>query len=89
MHKDDGEEKQWRKSSCGGNAVAEKQSWWKSSGGKAVMVEKQWLLDDTDERMTDRPVPLVTRVTNGAPLFDDSPMGLYDYMIDHWNCRPL
>jgi hypothetical protein len=31
----------------------------------------------------DRPVPLVTQVTNGAPLFDDSPMGLYDYLIDH------
>ena len=47
------------------------------------------VLDDTDERTTDRRVPLVTPVPNGAPLFDDSPMGLYDYMIDHWNCRPL
>jgi hypothetical protein len=44
----------------------------------------------TNDGQTDRRVPLVTRVTNGAPLFDDSPpMGLYDYMIDHWNCRPL
>jgi hypothetical protein len=25
--------------------------------------------------MMDRPVPLVTQVTNGAPLFNDSPMG--------------
>jgi hypothetical protein len=37
----------------------------------------------TYEWMTDRQVPLVTRVMNGAPLFDDSPMGLYDHLIDY------
>jgi hypothetical protein len=37
------------------------------------------VLDGTTVQTTDRRVPLVTRVTNGAPLFDDSPMGsLYD-----------
>jgi hypothetical protein len=33
------------------------------------------MLDEitTYEWMTDRPVPLVTPVPNGTPLFDDSP----------------
>ena len=44
---------------------------------------KSILLDKTTTQMTDRQVPLVTLVTNGGPLFNDSPMGLYDHLIDH------